>query len=562
MHFNRQLCYIRCNGQSSRFEMKSFGELLSEYINQTGVSDAELARRLGISRQTVFRWREGLTQRPRHMQDVLRMAEMLRLSPPERDQLLLAGGFPPDQEQQAAGQPAEGSKTAGSGEERPGRAPPTGVSAPVASPGQRAWQTLRRRWGSAVLGMVVVLVIAVGFPTGFWAQLAAGLGLAQSRPDETVQPAEPGETLVLISPFVNYSGGQAGFNVAGRLKEALELEFDQAALDGVRVELPSTSVLDEAAARELGDQMNAALVVWGEYDSGRVIAVVTGARDEPASDTQQRRWLITSPGELSTTINSELPDEVRWMALFILGQSHFQAGRLAEAEAAFNRALAIPPRNSETQAVVYYYLALLESKEETADQSEVIALYSEALELRPELASGFNNRAVAYITRESPGDLERAEADLRAALSQEPQDPTLLFNLALTTARQGPEHLAEALDLLERAEQLKPESPGIQNGLCWFHSLAGAPHQALPYCDRAVQLDGSGLSNDSRGLALALLGRHQEAISEFEAFLEKLQEQDPEAYQRFAPTRRSWIAALQTGQNPFDAATLSALLAE
>ena len=542
--------------------MKPFGELLSEYINQAGVSDAELARRLGISRQTVFRWREGLTQRPRHRQDVLRMAEMLRLSPPERDQLLLAGGFPPDQPQQATGQPAGGIKAAGSGADKPGRPSPTGVSVPVTSPAKRAWQALRQRWRIAVLGLGIVLAIAAGFPTGFWAELAVDLGLAQSRPDGTVRPAEAGETLVLISPFVNYSGGQAGFNVAGRLREALELEFEQAELDGVRVEVPSTSVQDEAAALQLGDQLSAALVVWGEYDSGRVIAVVTGTGGEPASDSQQRRWLITSAGELSTTINSELPDEVRWMTLYILGQSHFQAGRLAEAEAAFNRTLAIPPRDPETQAVVYYYLALLESKEESPDHSKVIALYSEALELRPELTSAINNRAVAYINRDSPGDLERAEADLRAALSQQPQDPTLLFNLALTRARQGAEHLAEAIDLLERAEQLKPESPGIQNGLCWFYSLAGSPLPALPHCDRAVQLDMSGLSNDSRGLALALLGRTEDAISEFEIFLEKLQEQDPEAYRRFAPSRQGWIAALRSGQNPFDATTLSSLLAE
>jgi tetratricopeptide (TPR) repeat protein len=92
--------------------------------------------------------------------------------------------------------------------------------------------------------------------------------------------------------------------------------------------------------------------------------------------------------------------------------------------------------------------------------------------------------------------------------------------------------------------------------------LAGNPQQALPHCDHAVQLDESGLSNDSRGLALALLGRSDEAISEFEAFLEKLQGQDPEAYQRFAPSREGWIEALRSGENPFDAATLTSLLVE
>ncbi len=515
--------------------MKSFGELLSEYINQTGVSDAELARRLGISRQTVFRWREGLTQRPRHREDVLRMAEMLRLSPAERDQLLLAGGFPPDQPQ-----PAD-SRLDG---------------------GKQIVRTLRERWRIAGLGLLVMVAIAIGFPTGFWAQRAAELGLVESRPNGIVNPAASGETLVLISPFVNYSGGQAGFNVAGRLKEALGLEFQQAGLGGVRVEVPSATVPDVAAAQELGRELGAALVVWGEYDSGRVIAVVTRTGTEPAAESVQRRWLITAPADLSTTINSDLPDEVRWMALYILGQSHFQAGRPAEAEAAFSRALAIPPQDPTAQAAVYYYLGLVESQEESPDQSKVVALYSEALELRSEFGSALNNRAVAYINRESPGDLDRAEADLRTALGRTPEDPTLLFNLALTVGRQGPERLEEALVLLDRAEKLKPESPGIRNGLCWFYSLAGSPQLALPHCDEAIQLDASGLSNDSRGLALALLGRHQEAISEFESFLGKIQEQDPEAYRRYAPSRQRWIEALRSGQNPFDAATLSSLLAE
>jgi transcriptional regulator with XRE-family HTH domain len=45
--------------------MASFGELLTEYMTRMGISDSELARSLGISRQTIFRWKEGLTARPR-----------------------------------------------------------------------------------------------------------------------------------------------------------------------------------------------------------------------------------------------------------------------------------------------------------------------------------------------------------------------------------------------------------------------------------------------------------------------------------------------------------------
>ena len=45
--------------------MRTFGELLTEQMRRAGVSDAEMARTLGVQRQTIFRWREGLTQHPR-----------------------------------------------------------------------------------------------------------------------------------------------------------------------------------------------------------------------------------------------------------------------------------------------------------------------------------------------------------------------------------------------------------------------------------------------------------------------------------------------------------------
>jgi transcriptional regulator with XRE-family HTH domain len=76
--------------------MRTFSELLREYTARTGISDAELARGLGVRRQTVFRWKEGLVARPRDVADVLRCAAKLRLTPQERDELLMAAGFPPE----------------------------------------------------------------------------------------------------------------------------------------------------------------------------------------------------------------------------------------------------------------------------------------------------------------------------------------------------------------------------------------------------------------------------------------------------------------------------------
>ena len=68
--------------------MQTFGELLTEYMRRTGISDSELARSIGVQRQTIFRWKEGSVARPRIREDVLHCATRLRLSPEERDLLL------------------------------------------------------------------------------------------------------------------------------------------------------------------------------------------------------------------------------------------------------------------------------------------------------------------------------------------------------------------------------------------------------------------------------------------------------------------------------------------
>ena len=84
----------------------------------------------------------------------------------------------------------------------------------------------------------------------------------------------------------------------------------------------------------------------------------------------------------------------------------------------------------------------------------------------------------------------------------------------------------------------------------------------MPHCDEAVRLDLTGNSHDSRGLALALLGRLEEAAKEFERFLELSNVNAPQLYAQHARTREGWIEALKRGQNPFDAQTLQGLRRE
>lgn len=538
--------------------MKSFSQLLSEYINRIGVSDAELARRLGVSRQTVFRWREGTTRRPRHREDVLQLATKLRLGPEERDQLLLAAGF----------QPEEPIETALPLDETNGVEAESLVGVPEMAP-ITALAKLRRnlpryRWVLALVGVLSLAIVLI-VSTGLWRDVAVKLGFpvdTLSKTTDWPSAASSDETLVLVSEFANYGGEQIGYNIAGRIQEALQEEFEEAGLESVRIERLPEAVSDEASAQRVGQELHAALVVWGEYDSGRVIAVTTAPMTEEGIESREQRWLVATSEELSSTINTDLPRDVQWVSLYVLGQIHFGAGRRHDAEVVFKRALIEPPEDQWAVAIVYFYLGLLESKKVTPDLDEVIAYYTEALERWPEMTSALNNRGIAYLDRGMVGDLDRAEADFRGAVTLDLSSHLAMFNLALTIPRQDPDNLDEALTLLEAAEDLRPESMGVQNGLCWYYSLAGRLEEALPHCDLAVELDPSGFSNDSRGLALALLGRYEEAVQEFQIFLEKLQSEDMEAYRRFVSSREEWIKMLEAGQNPFDQATLQALLEE
>ena len=85
----------------------------------------------------------------------------------------------------------------------------------------------------------------------------------------------------------------------------------------------------------------------------------------------------------------------------------------------------------------------------------------------------------------------------------------------------------------------------------------------LPACERAVTLAPEryvSAYRDSRGLAGALTGDVRGAIDDFRFLVESA---DAHAVgEDLIGKRRAWIAALEAGDNPFDAATLEALRAE
>lgn len=676
--------------------LPTFGQLLSEYMQRSGISDSELARSIGVRRQTIFRWKEGLVERPRAREDVLQCAKKLRLTDEERDRLLLAAGFAPMQlappvlreasaanatvfqetlpssaiasakdPESAIDEVQEGSAASLQSTALPeGMSPrldsppaidpvPSGSSPlaplskeirlpvePAASsqrmpipPTNRTTQApslalppLMReilrlptshhlRWWP--LGGALVIVVLLGL---LWTRGAPFLITAtptlpppatvllhpppqtppQTLPADLV--ADEGETLLLVAQFTGVTLVER-FDVAERIGEALSEQITTAPLMSTTVAIWPEEIPNAERARQVLAAANATMLIWGKYDSGRVrVNLETG---DPQG-SQKRDFTLTSADELVTTINSTVPHEIRLVALMALGRLLRNRGNYPAATAAFQGALVLDPEDQGAKATLNFYLGYLaEQGGSLRDLNRAVAYYTRAIELDNQLSIAYYNRGTVQIKRYGllPPDekrlvetLDAALADLRMVITYQPTYRDAYLNRGVAYyERDAPDDMAAALRDLSRAIALKadyahahylrglvqiragegmgwvedfqqtlalqPDHAGAISGLCWGYVLAQQAETALTYCDQAVELDTTGASRDSRGIAYAQLGRYAEAIADFRAYLALLQTQEPASlYERQrGPLIEQWIIQLEAGENPFGPTLLEKL---
>lgn len=217
--------------------METFAELLSKYIKQAGISDAELSRAIGVSRQTIFRWRAGLTSRPNSREDVLAISKKLRLSPEEQDKLLLSAGFRPDEANavKPPGSPSTVEPPTISETPEQNKVVETeqpdvpSISRPgveiIIKPGKKSDLFYIILTSGVLLVIAVALVMALN-----WSHWFSSQGQENSPVSPTVSsisgtnpiaPAGPGETLILVAPLDESASGSG---VGGQLLISLQRE--------------------------------------------------------------------------------------------------------------------------------------------------------------------------------------------------------------------------------------------------------------------------------------------------------------------------------------------------
>jgi tetratricopeptide (TPR) repeat protein len=96
----------------------------------------------------------------------------------------------------------------------------------------------------------------------------------------------------------------------------------------------------------------------------------------------------------------------------------------------------------------------------------------------------FYDRGVAY---ERSGEWPRAEADLKHALALSPDQPMVLNYLGYSWIDKG-ENLPEALRMIQRAVELRPNDGYIVDSLGWAYYRLGDLDKATEFEERAIEL--------------------------------------------------------------------------
>jgi Flp pilus assembly protein TadD len=124
----------------------------------------------------------------------------------------------------------------------------------------------------------------------------------------------------------------------------------------------------------------------------------------------------------------------------------------------------------------------------------------------------YYSRGVAL---ERAGDWRRAEQDLKKALELQPDQPLILNYLGYSWVDKG-ENLTEALQMIERAVQLRPNDGYIVDSLGWAHYRLGDYAKATEYLERAIELRPQDPTiNDHLGDSYWRNGRTSEARSQW-----------------------------------------------
>ena len=208
-----------------------------------------------------------------------------------------------------------------------------------------------------------------------------------------------------------------------------------------------------------------------------------------------------------TLYNSVEPDSLAYYSTKLIKASTLSdADRVEEAVAILTE---LSEQQPERVDALVQLGNILRRNEQNAEAAEAYDTAVERVSNPDDL--GWRTFYFRGIAHEQSGNWPAAEESLKQALVLNPDQPLVLNYLGYSWADMGI-NLVEALSMLNRAVDSRPNDGYIVDSLGWVLFQLGRVEEALPHLEQAVEiLPGDPVINDHVGDAYWLVGREREA---------------------------------------------------
>ncbi|HEY0276129.1 MAG TPA: tetratricopeptide repeat protein [Paenirhodobacter sp.] len=286
--------------------------------------------------------------------------------------------------------------------------------------------------------------------------LRTSLEKGETVPFTVVRTAADGvaETFYTVAQGLNTDGPSAISLVHARLALLVRPDFGDAVL-------LAASILEGQAQYDLAidtyAQVKPDSTIYPATELGRAEALVSAGRAPEAITVLEKL------GQVHPDLSSV------WIAL---GDNYRQADRYADAVTAYDKAIALTPAPGPRDWFVFFARGIAEHKSDQWD---------------------------------------KAEKDFRQALALSPDQPSVLNYLGYSYVERR-QNLDEALGMINRAVDARPDAGYIVDSLGWAYFMLGRYDDAVAEMEKAVALEPTEpLLNDHLGDVYWAVGRRREA---------------------------------------------------
>ena len=321
----------------------------------------------------------------------------------------------------------------------------------------------------------------------------------------------------------NFEGSDStDHRVTQEIFRNLEQELERYG-DDVKVERLDKSLKSIRAAKAVGKQEKAVIVIWGDYQVLEDVVPIsvnfqilkeTTDYFELGESVQGKTQTAQLSQLNSFKLQTNLSQEMTYLSLFTLGMYRYLDEDWEQAQTFYNQSLKAlqtsnEPINSLEREVIYFYLGNSFSFIERYE--EVIASYDQAIKIKPDLYEAWSNRGVAL---SNLGRNEEAIASYDQAIKFKPDYHKAWSNRGNAMDELG--RYEEAITSYDQAIKFKPDYREAWSNRGVAMVNLGRNEEAIISYDQAIKFKPDyANAYFGKGFTNKVLGNNKAAIENF-----------------------------------------------